>query len=177
MASAFIQATAVGVRRQAKTGDDSVSLRRFLDEVRSYPWLVSRAHYMSLYNGLAPWRIEPGKRDFDRVAGEGAAHIPKELVEQEIRELTETVKGIEHYVDRRIAHYDTRGLAQPTPTFAELTQALKALEKTVVLYWRLLKGADMRTLLPSILFDWTEVFTFPWMPVSEKEVNDVNRRV
>lgn len=41
VASAFIQATAVGVRRQAKTGDDSISLRRFLDEVQKYPSLVS----------------------------------------------------------------------------------------------------------------------------------------
>ena len=153
MASAFVQATTMGVRRQAKIGDDSVSLRRFLDEVRRYPSLVSRPHYMGLYAESDPWLTELGKRDFDRVAGEGAAHIPETLVQQQIQELTEAVHGIEHYVDRRIAHYDKRGLAQPTPTFAELTQALKTLEKTVILYWRLLKGPSMSTILPTIQFD------------------------
>jgi hypothetical protein len=36
IASAFVQATAVGVRRQAKANGDSVSLRRFLQEVQKY---------------------------------------------------------------------------------------------------------------------------------------------
>ncbi len=145
MASAFVQATAVGVRRQAKTGDDSVSLRRFLNEVQRCPSLVSRAQYMSLYQGLEPWRIELGKRDFDHVAGEGAAHIPKALIEQQIQELKQAIHGIEHYVDRRIAHYDRRGLlAQATPTFAELTQALRTLEKTVIQFARFSHGAVHR---------------------------------
>jgi len=49
MASSFVQATAVGVRRQAKVDADGISLARFLAEIEKYPALVSRAHYMSLY--------------------------------------------------------------------------------------------------------------------------------
>jgi hypothetical protein len=48
MASSFVHATAVAVRRQAKVDADGISLARFLAEVAKFPNLVSRTHYMSL---------------------------------------------------------------------------------------------------------------------------------
>jgi AbiU2 len=164
MASSFIQATATGVRRQAKINDESISLARFLAEVERYPNLVSRAHYMSLHDGKESRHVEIGKHDFDTVAGAGAAHLSTDLIRQHIAKLKTAVDGIEHYVDRRIAHYDKRGLAKPTPTFVELTDALATLEKLVILYWRLLKGASYTNLLPTILFDWQQIFRFVWVP-------------
>ena len=164
MASAFIQATATGVRRQAKVSDDSISLARFLAEVEKYPNLVSRAHYMSLYAGKDQWHIEIGEHDFDNIAGASAVEVPKALVRQHIADLKKAVDGIEHYVDRRVAHYDKRGLAKPTPTFADLSEALATLERIVILYWRLLKGGSYTTLLPTILFDWQQIFRFLWLP-------------
>jgi len=162
-ASAFVQAAAVGVRRQAKSDDDSVSLKRFLLEVQRYPSLVSREHYVSLFEGTDASLIEIGQEEFDDVAGEGGLYLSVALVEKHLRELDDAVKDIEHYVDRRIAHYDKRGLARPTPTFAGLSSALKTLEKLVRLYWKLLKGPAEITLLPTIQYDWKDIFRFPWM--------------
>jgi len=164
MASAFVQATAVGVRRQAKANDNSVSLKRFLIEVQKYPSLVSREHYMSLYEGMEAWLTELGQRDFDRVAGEGSSHLPVTLAEEHLSELDQAVKKIEHYVDKRIAHYDKGLLACSTPTFADLSNALKTIEKLVVLYWKLLKGTSMTTMLSIIPFDWHDIFRFAWVP-------------
>lgn len=124
---------------------------------------------MSLFAGKETWLVESGERYFDRLAGHGGAHIPVALVEQHLRELAKGVSRIEHYVDRRIAHYDKRGLARPLPTFADLTEALKTLERIIIFYWRLLKGDSMTTMLPTILFDWEEVFTFPWISVPEAD--------
>ena len=162
MASAFIQAAAVSVRRQAKSDDDSVSLKRFLLEIRKYPSLVSREHYISLFEGEDACLIEAGHREFDSVAGEGGPYVSGVLVEEQLRELDGVVKDIEHYVDRRIAHYDKRGLARPTPTFADLSSALKTIEKLVILYWQLLRG-DAITILPTVQYDWKDIFRFRWM--------------
>jgi hypothetical protein len=173
MASAFVQATAVGVRRQAKASDDSVSLRRFLHEVQKYPWLVSREHYMSFYAGKDAWLIESGQRHFNHLAGEGDIHIPVAVVDEHLHELAQAVGAIEHYVDRRIAHYDKRGLAQPTPIFADLSTSLKTLERIVIFYWPLLKGSGMITMLPAIQFDWDEIFRFPWSPLPHGNASEV----
>jgi len=173
MASSFIQATAVGVRRQAKAGADSVSLKRFLHEVRDYPALVSRDRYMGLYDDSPEWLREIGKQDFDRLANEGSDHLPRALIEEQLAELDNAVVAIEHYVDRRIAHYDQRGLARPTPTFADLSDALKTLERLVLFYWVLLRGASMTTLLPTLQYDWMDIFTFAWAPRDEESVENV----
>lgn len=164
MASAFVQATAVGVRRQAKADGDSVSLKRFLLEVQKYPSLVSREYYVSLFEGKHPDLIEAGQSDFDDIAGKGEPHLPSTIVSTHLCKLDSAVKGIEHYVDRRIAHYDERGLAQPTPTFGDLSTALKTIEQLVILYWQLLKGASTATLLLTIPFDWWNIFRFVWDP-------------
>lgn len=164
MFTAFVQATAVGVRRQAKADGDSVSLKRFLLEVQKYPTLVSRQHYMSLFDGRHQDLIEAGEWDFDQIAGKAEPHITQTTVADHLRKLDGALKGIEHYVDRRVAHYDTRGLAQPTPTLGDLSDALKTIERLVTLYWQLLKGAATTTLLPTIQYDWRNIFRFAWDP-------------
>ena len=58
MASSFVQSAAVGVRRQAKGGDDSVSLKRVLDEVRQYPELISRQFYLAFVADSPEWLTE-----------------------------------------------------------------------------------------------------------------------
>jgi hypothetical protein len=162
MASNFIKATAVGVRRHAKADDDSISMKRFLDEIEAYPSLVSRAHYMSLFGGADPQTKEIGEHDFDNLAGAGVSQIPLALVQKQKADLAQAVHNIEHYVDRRIAHHDKRELARPIPALGDMSNALAVLDTLVVLYWRLLKGPYMSTLLPAIAFDWQDIFQFQW---------------
>jgi hypothetical protein len=167
IANAHAQSTAVGVRRQVKCGDDSVSVVRLLTEIQKYPELISRAHYMNLYQGSQGFHIELGQHDFDQVAGVGSTHIPAALAEQQISRFKAIAQGLEHYVDRRVAHHDKRGLAGPLPKFSDLTDALRELEKIVVLYWRMLKGASMTTIVPVIQYDWQDIFRFTWQPMNQ----------
>jgi hypothetical protein len=164
IAEGYAQSAVLGVRRQSKLNRGSISLRGFLEEIKEYPDLVSRQHYMSLYAGKDERLMQMGEEDFDRVAGGGSVCIPIPLVEEHISEISASAAGIEKYADRRVAHYDRREPAMPFPTFVELTAAIKALDEIVVLYWRLLIGYQMDTLMPTILFDWQDVFRFPWQP-------------
>jgi hypothetical protein len=157
VAEAYAQSAAVGVRRHAKI-DDSISAVCLLREVRDYPELVSRAHYIGLYAGKERFHIEIGQHDFDRVAGVGAVHVPATLADQQIRDVKGAAEGLEHYVDRRVAHNDKRDLTRPLPKFSDLTDALRGLEKVVILYWRLLKEPSMTTIAPIIMNDWKDIF-------------------
>lgn len=163
MASGYAQAAAVGIRRHAKADHDSISLRRGLEEVKSYPSLISRDHYLELFEGRPEWLVEQATEDFAEIAGTDGTHIKVESVEEHLAELREAVQAIEHYVDRRVAHYDRRGLVQPAPTFGDLTNALNKLEAIFEFYWRFLTG-ESSELLPHPQFDWQDVFSFPWVP-------------
>jgi hypothetical protein len=74
MASGFAQASALGIRRQArydKRYPDNISLLRFLTEVKDDPDLITRQHYLGLYKAQnAPLVL--GEGDFDNLAGAGS---------------------------------------------------------------------------------------------------------
>ena len=92
------------------------------------------------------------------------------LVDKQLADLEAAAGAIEHYVDRRIAHYDKRDLATPVPSFKDLEDALRALETLVIFYWAVLKGSGLVGLTPTIQYDWQDVFEFAW--IERREADD-----
>jgi hypothetical protein len=171
LALSYVQSATVGVRRHLKSGDDSVSLRRCLEEIKQYPELVSRAFYLEFFADSPEWLTETsGHGYFDSISNHGS-DIDVAVVDKQLVDLKAASGAIEHYVDRRIAHYDKRGLAKPVPTFKDLEAALKALEALVIFYWTLLKGASLVGLTPAIQYHWQDVFEFAWVePIDASSV-------
>jgi hypothetical protein len=166
MASGFVQAAALGVRRQADKADGCVSLHRLLLEIRAWPSIVSRASVRDLYlrsNLERTIAAEYADGDYDRLVGPELMQPNPGSVQIEIDELLAKADGIRHYVDRRVAHYDIRGIQQPLPTFNDLDECLALLERLVKKYKILLTGAGITTLLPTFQYDWKAVFYFPWL--------------
>jgi hypothetical protein len=165
MWSTFVHSSALAVRRQVDRDRKSVSLLRFLTEVRECPDLISRDYHRSLYGRYAKELAdELARLTYDKHVGAGASKLDRNTVQQEIDSLHKASKTIHHYADRTVAHYDTRGLSEPVPKFADLEECLKVLEKLVLRYLLLLKGASQSTLLPTFMYDWKAVFTIPWIP-------------
>lgn len=169
IADGFLQSSMMAIRRQVKRSDESISLRGFLEEIKKFPQLVSREHYMGLYVGRPQFVVEIGEADYDNLAGKSADLLPSAFFDQQIEELSRIAKSIEAYADKRVAHFDRLEPARPFPTFNDLTAVIKVQEKLVILYWRLLKGGNLTTLLPTIIFDWQDVFRFAWKPENEQE--------
>jgi hypothetical protein len=163
MASGFAQASAVGIRRQArydKRYEDNICLKRFLVEIKNHPELITRQSYLDLYKAQnAP--IELGEADFDKVAGVGNDQLPQALIVMHIDELKNASDAVATYVNRRIAHHDGRGAV--IPTFGDLKAALATMEKLALLYLRLVQGPMWDHLLPTFGYDWTAIFRFPWL--------------
>src|SRR5580698_7069294 len=87
IADGFRQSSMMAIRRQVKRNDASISLRGFLEEIKKFPALVSRQHYMGLYASKPQFVVEMGQGDFDNLAGEGAVLLPATLLELQIIEL------------------------------------------------------------------------------------------
>jgi hypothetical protein len=163
IANGYVPSAVIAVRRQLKA-KDSVSARAFLEEVKQFPDIVSRQDYVNLANGKELFLRELLQSDYDKIAGAGMNTIPNVVLQAQIDKLVTASSAIEQYADRRVAHYDRRGLASPFPTFNELSQAIQMLEELTKLYHRLLTGAHVSSLLPTFVFDWHEVFKFAWEP-------------
>jgi hypothetical protein len=163
MAWNFAQATAVGIRRFAKYNEkdkDSVSLLRFLNEVKKHPDLITRQTHLALYQGKGAYP-HMGHSVFDEVAGEGNDRLPTSLIDGQIDDLKKSVHDVEKYADRRVAHYDRRD--PKIPTFGDLSDAMASMETIVILYRLLLTGQSMSQLLPTIQGEWMSIFQFPWV--------------
>jgi len=165
MASTFVHSSALAVRRQVARDPKSVSLLGFLTQVRECPDLISRDYHRSLYSRCAKDLADDlAGRTYDRHVGAGATKLDRNTVQQEMDSLHRASMTIHHYANRIVAHYDIRGLSKPVPKFTDLEDCLRVLEKLVLRYLLLLRGASQRTLLPTFTYDWKAVFRIQWIP-------------
>ncbi len=163
----YTQSVATAVRRQLKPDDDSISLRRFLERVHEHPGLVSREHFVSLFAGSAPETQATAPRTWARYGGrrgQWKLKIRREVVTDHIRALGQPrFKRLEQWVDRFVAHTDPAGMVLPAPRLQDLRSCLRTLDRILGTYRLLLEGMS-GSVRPTILDDWTEVFSFAWEP-------------
>lgn len=144
MGSTFVHSTVLAVRRQLDKDRNCISLYWFLMELKEFPELISRQFHRSLYvrdEYPAARADRMANATYNRYVGQNANVLDVNTIQQEIEVLDEASQRLHHYADRVVAHYDSRGLQQPTPSFNDLTQCLAVLEKLVLRYVLLLKGA------------------------------------
>ena len=84
MGSTFVHSSALSVRRQVDRDAKSVSLLRFLTQVRECPDLISRNYHRSLYDRYAKELAdELARLTYDKHVGAGASKLDRNTVQQE----------------------------------------------------------------------------------------------
>ncbi len=161
----YISHVVIGIRRQVKVSDQSVSFLRLLKEVAEDPGRITRKYYKGLYVGSVVEDLADS--DFDRFCEKSCAeHVSETLIKQDIVELKNLSKVCEGFADKRIAHRDKRG-PKVLPKFHEVYDVITKLDELYVKYHLLFHASCMDTLMPTYQYDWEAVFDFPWR-VSEK---------
>ena len=150
-----------GLRRQIKPQKDSISLVGLLEEIAKTPEELSRSYYRSLCANLeGPDRIQMD--DFGRYADANGEHVCPQMVEDDLKALKSTVEKHEEFADKRIAHWD-KDEPDVIPTFGELDDCIKLLDKTYVKYHLLFYAESIDTLMPSYQYEWKTIFLEPWL--------------
>ena len=92
-----------------------------------------------------------------------AATIDPAKVRGDIDRLKAVAQATKKYTNKYIAHLD-RHPTVPVPTLLEIEEAIDLIGESLRKYTMLLTGADLK-LGMNVLFDWTAVFTVPWLPL------------
>ena len=159
MGDTYVAYALMGIRRQAKHHDKSISLAGLISEIAQEPTKISRQYYRSLYG---PNKARFADKDLNRYCEKpGDAHISAAMVQRDLDKLASSASGCEAFADRRIAHRDKRRPAT-LPKFEEADRAIDTLHDLCLKY-RLIVLADYQTsLLPTYQYDWQEVFDHAW---------------
>lgn len=147
-----------GIRRQNRP--DKKSLAWVIAEVEAFPQLAAREWFVGLH---ATELQQTAGNVYDRLVADGAACPPPELFQAHRQLLSTACDGVVGFVDRRVAHADSRPL-RTRPTYGDIEPAIKALEEVTLLYRLLVTGSAPDTLRAPLDPAWMNVFEIPWMP-------------
>ena len=182
----YLSHALAGLRRQIKPNTDSISFIGLLNDIASNPEHLSQSFYRSLCSnpdGPDIYQIESeGKtrlaeagisdssqlkklinmNDFAKYADASGTHVCPQMVKTDRDNLKSAVEACEGYADKRIAHWD-KDEPVDVPTFGELDECIKLLDKTYVKYHLLFYAEGMSTLMPTYQDNWKTVFLEPWL--------------
>lgn len=167
----YMDSSVMGIRRQLKNQQDSISLKRLLIEIADNPQLVTRSDHYELYNGYSE-RVDSSiidklrQQTFDKFALPDSSIIDVDRVRSDLEELKKTCNEAETFADRRVAHWDKR--EHPVDLNLDtIFRALDALERLIKRY-HLLFFAQGIFLTPGLPSPISDVFREPWVvPSSE----------
>ena len=90
-------------------------------------------------------------------------------MQKDIDDLKAITLHVEDLADKSIAHLNKKGF-QGSVTFGDLDASIDAFDRLVCKYLKLLTGSGYATLEPTILSDWTQIFTVPLDVRGQSEV-------
>jgi hypothetical protein len=157
----YVSHVIIGLRRQIKgKGNNCISMVRLFNELIKSPQVLTRSYYVDLYKGSSVECF--ADKDFNKFAAPGSPHIDPTLVRADLNRLLDASKRCEDFADKRVAHRDKRELDE-LPNFNEVDACIALLDELYVRYFMLFHAKQMDSLLPTLQYDWKEIFRVPWI--------------
>lgn len=154
----YVPAAVMGVRRHLKSSEDSVSLRKVLEQMETCANQFTYDFYLAQFppNPDGPNWQRPTLGNFSK----DGKTISAEIIDSHIDMLEKLDPEIEQYADRMLAHLDRQGF-QGKATFGDLRKSVDMFNRLTCKYLSLINGQGFQTLEPEILCDWTRIFYSP----------------
>jgi hypothetical protein len=160
----YVSHAVIGLRRQVKCDDQSISMARLFTEMIETPQTFSRSYYVGLYEKSAVKQF--ADHDFEKYADPRAQHIAPNRVAIDLVRLREASRICEDFADKRVAHRDKRE-PKELPTFIEVEGCINLLDELYVKYFLLFHASHIDSLLPVWQYDWKGIFRTPWIQPDE----------
>jgi len=162
----YVTFIVMGIRRQLKAKDDTISLIGILKDIKQNNQYISKKYLVSLYllryqdvsNHNKELLKEIAEGGWKRMLGD-CEYLPSEVVENDIKKLKDPAKGIEYFADKYISHHDRKvDNSKAGVTLNEIDEALENLEKIYKKYLRLVEGCALTSLTPTPQFNDQKFF-------------------
>jgi hypothetical protein len=146
----------MGIRRQVKIDNQSISFARLLLDIECYPNLISRQYYLHIGDAIT------GDNDFNIFCeNPGDPYISYIMVHNDLVDLKKVACVCEAFADKTIAHRDNRE-PKIIPRFKDADDAVDFLEKLYIKYHRIFH-VECNDDLKVPKKDWKRIFCHPWI--------------
>ncbi|MDD5593680.1 MAG: hypothetical protein PHG97_02920 [Candidatus Margulisbacteria bacterium] len=176
---AYIAFATMSVRRQIKNDKDSISFARLLSEMQRHPKIMSKERFAAMYKmssdegrGVPALRKHLENRvqkAFRKYSDESRNYFNPKIADRDLQYLRMTVKKIEDFADRRIAHCDKRS-RKTLASYKNLDDSIDFLENLVRKYYLLFHADALISVLPFYQYDWKQIFKHPWIEHKESDL-------
>ncbi len=125
LCSSYVSHVSMGIRRQIKVNNQSISFARLLSEIIEDPEILTREYYRKLYIGTP----NEGKADdhFNEYSGFVFDHIDPIVPDSDLKHLRKHTSYIEKLADKRIAHRDYNAFERKTLIY-DLENSIETIE-------------------------------------------------
>lgn len=157
----YSSSMSVAVRKLADKDEKACSYRRLLERIKKNPYVISRTRFKK--NFVRGSFLETDADEcFDKLVGVGSEYLDLIKIEEEINRLEDAIEIVKKYVDKRIAHHEDKANI-PIPRFEDLNSAIDFYGNLHQRYHIIFTGNSLPDLLSEWLYDWKEVFHYPWV--------------
>ncbi len=166
LGSCYTTTQLIGIRRETAGDDQSIGIRRSLNNLASNPRMATRAWYRQQISQHGHPDEDPD-RLFNRFAGLARAFIDPGLVQKDIGALDAVIDRVNLYTTKALAHRDDPLKGGPPPpviTWADLDDAIDTVGRIHKEYFSLCHpGETLGILTPLISPGWIQMFGSAWM--------------
>jgi AbiU2 len=167
MRDTYAVTQAVAVRRQADTDPRADSLGRLILEIRADAPRITRDFWVGLWTVDDEFTEFEANRGFDALAGAGEVRLDPAGPAADLEALAQGASSVKVYVDRFLAHSDSRAQPSMLPTLNDIHDAIDVIGELFKKYNNLLTASSFVFLEPAIQHDWLAVFRQPWIRGSD----------
>jgi hypothetical protein len=89
-------------------------------------------------------------------------------IQADIDDLIAQTRIVQGYADRRVAHTDSQGLQDGSPTYRDVRKCIDRLCALTNKYAAAMSNEDLSILPPACGTRWKEIFTFPWIENTQR---------
>jgi hypothetical protein len=136
----------IGIRRVLDRDKRTYPLLHLVREIEKQHSILTRRSFVSGYGA----NRDLGDSDFDRIAGRGAAFLPKSTVTRDRRKLERLEQRGRALANKFFAHRDRNRGRIRKRSFKEIRDFLGQIETMCIRYELILRRTEPSTLLPSV---------------------------
>lgn len=148
------------LRRLLEPNKSGITFYELLDDICNNPQVITRKYHINLYK-----QKNMGDETFNKYAGktiQDEDFLDINIVFSDKNNLEKNLNKLKPLIDKIIAHRD-KNPPKVLQTYNDVDDTINFIGDLIKKYYLILKAGSIANLMPTIQYNWKEIFTEKWI--------------